>query len=61
MIFDNLNEIGIKGDDISQFIDQNIIERFCVDMVVKVDDSVSELAYFDVGLGLIFGEVTTLI
>ena len=61
MIFDNLNEICIEGDDITQFIDQNIIECFCVYMVVKVDDPVSELAYFDVGLGLIFWEKTTLI
>jgi len=61
MIFNNLNEIGVKGDDITQFIDQNIIERFCVYMVVEVYNPVSKLGYFDVGLGLTFWEVTTII
>ncbi len=44
MTFDNLNEVCVEGDDITQFIDQNIIECFCFYMVVKVDDPVSELA-----------------
>ncbi len=30
-------------------------------MVLEVDDPVSKLGYFDVGLGLSFWEVTTLI
>jgi hypothetical protein len=60
VFFNNFKEICIESNDITQFIDQDIIERLRVYVIVKTDDPVSELAYLNVGLFLIFGYVTSL-
>lgn len=45
---------GVKLFDVVQLVDQNIIKRFCIYVIIQVDDPVSELAHLYICIRLAF-------